>query len=426
MNVEWTSKEVRSDYPRTWNNPHYYYNWSETDMIMIERTHEKMVERAKNDKMMPRERYLRAYHGKNNDLDRVIFSFAWNNNFSHRIFDSWTELPPIIHTRDLFEHPQLGYLSIALWFSRFESDMIALGPTTFGDELLTSKFRLVEHGPPLAVEGFAKTKEDLDWYYDNVPDPAHRGVYPSYIWTVKQCLKFLPEFITTGSCCTGPIASATFLRGTKEFLMDVRKNPDMANLALKCCAKLLTKRIDAMSEVIGTPQVSPDNPNGHMLLWCDGGGAYLTIDEFKRTWDYHYGITLPYCADKEIAPVIAAIAGKDHNEVIRQAMDENIGGTLIIGDEVPPIEDAVEVFKKRDRTLDQTFMNYYGSSKAILEGEEPIRKEVIRFKNLFANTPEKGLRIGFATGGLDSSTPLQNLDAYIRVSHELLKYPLTA
>ncbi len=424
MNIEFTSEEVRGDYPRTFNNPHYYYQWSETDEIIIERTHQKMVEKAQSEKIMPRERYMRAYYGKNNDLDRIPLSVAWNNNFSTRIFDGFAEVPPVIHTRDLYDHPQLGFLSIALWFTRFQSDIIALGPITFGEELLTKKFRLVEHGPPLAVEGFAKTKEDIQWFMDNMPDPAHRGVFPAYLWTVKQIVKNYPEFIATGSCCTGPLAAATFLRGAREFLMDVRKNPEMANLALKCTAILLTKRIDRMAEVLGLPMMGPDNPNGHTIVWCDGGGAYLTIDEFKRTWDYHYGITIPHCARKGIAPIIAPIAAKEHNELILKALDENVGGNIIIGDEVPTVEDGVEVFNKRDRTLDISTMNYYASSKAILDGEEAIRKEIMRYSNLFAKTPEKGLRTGFATGGLDTSTPLPHMDAFIRMSIDLLKYPL--
>jgi hypothetical protein len=180
-----------------------------------------------------------------------------------------------------------------------------------------------------------------------------------------------------------------------------------------------------MIEVLGAPQLSPDNTNGNMLGWCDGGGAYLTIDEFKRTWDYHYGITIPHCAKRGIAPSIAPIAAKEHNELILKAMDENIGGNIIIGDEVPTVEDGVVVFNKRDRELDLTSMNYYASAKAILTGDEAIRKEIMRYRNLFAQTPEKGLRTGFANGGLDTSTSMQNMDIFIKLSHELLTYPLT-
>jgi len=290
--------------------------------------------------------------------------------------------------------------------------------------VLTRKFRLVEHGPPLAVEGFAKTKEDMEWFLDNVPDPAIRGLFPVFLWTIKQLTKAFPEIPHQGSCCAGPIASASFLRGQREFLLDVRKNPEMANMALKCATAVFLKRADRMAEMMG-PVFGPDNPNGNILYWCDGGGAYLTLEEFKRTWDLHYGTTIPHCARKGIDPGIAPVAGAAHNALIFRALEENIGGTISVVDEVPPIEDAFEVWEKRDKTLDKVRIGYGVNSKNVLWGEEATRKDLMRYVTCAAKTPEKGLRLRMGSPAFDIETPLPHIDIMIRLCRELGKYPVT-
>jgi hypothetical protein len=422
VNIEWNSEEVRGDYPRTWNQPHFSHQWTETEELILERSHQKMVERAQREKMMPRERVIRAYYGK--DPDRLPFGCTYSMNYGARIFDSFAETPPVVHNRDLIEYPNLDVTAFALWHARFPADQMIHVSTTFGEEVLTRKFRLVEHGPPLAIEGACKTKEDMAWYLDNVPDPAQRGLYPVFLWTIKQLNKAFPEFVHSDSCCAGPLASASFLRGQREFLLDVRKNPEMAELALKCATAVFLKRIDRMAELLG-PVFSPDNPNGNVLYWCDGGGAYLTLEEFKRTWDLHYGTTIPYCARKGIDPMMSPVASAAHDALIFKALEENLGGWSGFNDEVPPVEDGFAVFEKRDKTLDKVRTGFTLNSKNVLWGEEPTRKEIMRWVNLAAKTPEKGLRWSMGAPAFDVETPLPNIDIMIRLFYELGKYPVT-
>jgi hypothetical protein len=422
VNIEWNSEEVRGDYPRTWNQPHFSHQWTETEELILERSRQKIAERAQREKMTPRERYMRAMYGK--DPDRLPISCGYCMNYGARILDSFAENPPVVHNRDLIEYPNLDVTAAALWNARFPSDIVIHVSTTFGEEVLTRKFRLVEHGPPLAIEGACKTKEDMEWFLDNVPDPAQRGLYPVFLWTTKQLNKAFPEVVHLDSCCAGPLASASFLRGQREFLLDVRKNPEMANLALKCATTLFLKRIDRMAEMMG-PVFSPDNPNGNVLYWCDGGGAYLTLDEFKRTWDLHYGTTIPYCARKGIDPAMSPVASAAHDALIFKALEENIGGQCGFNDEVPPVEDGYAVFEKRDKTLDKVRCMYGPNSKNVLWGEEPTRKDIMRFVTCAAKTPEKGLRTWMGSPAFDIETPLPNIDTEIRLFYELLKYPLT-
>ena len=259
---------------------------------------------------------------------------------------------------------------------------------------------------------------------NNVPDPAIRGLFPVFLWTIKQLMKSFPEFLHLGSCCAGPIAEASFLRGQRDFLLDVRKNPEMANLALKCATAVFLKRVDRMAEMLG-PVFGPDNPNGNILYWCDGGGAYLTLEEFKRTWDLHYGATIPHCARKGIDPWMSPVAGAAHDELIFRALEENIGGWCGFNDEVPPIEDGYAVFEKRDKTLDKVRTGDCINSNSVLYGEETTRKDIMRYVTCAAKTPEKGLRTNIGSPSFDIETPLPNIDTMIRLCRELGKYPLT-
>ena len=146
-------------------------------------------------------------------------------NYGARIFDSFAETPPVLHNRDLIEYPNLDVTAVALWYARFPTDFIIHVSTTFGEEVLTRKFRLVEHGPPLAIEGACKTKEDMEWYLDNVPDPAQRGLYPVFLWTIKQLIKAFPEILHCGSCCAGPIAECQLPKRTEGIPVGREEEP---------------------------------------------------------------------------------------------------------------------------------------------------------------------------------------------------------
>jgi len=424
LNIEWNSEEVRGMYPRTWNSSNFHHEYTEIEELIINRSHDKMVERLQTEKMMPRERVMRGFHGS--DPDRIPFSSPFSPPVGSRIFDSFAETPPVVHNRDFIEFPELQILALSLWHARFISDFCVPITNTFGEELVTKKFRLIEHGPPLAVEPFAKTKEDMDWFMNNVPDPGHRGIFPLVTWTAKQTIKFLPELLTQGFCCAGPYAMATFFRGTSEFLIDIRKNYEMADLALQCVLKFFLKKLDRMMEAIG-PVFNADTPDGNILFWCDGGGAYVTVDEFKKTWDRTYGTTIPYCAKKNVNPHICVIAAAAHNALVRDIMDEYLGGSLCCSDEVPPVEDFVPMWEgrnKEDNNGGKVFMIGGATTKSILKGEEATRKDYLRYARLLAAAPEKGLRAATSVV-VDANTPLPSIDMAVKMTLEMFKYPVT-
>jgi hypothetical protein len=151
----------------------------------------------------------------------------------------------------------------------------------FGEEMVTRKFRPIENGPPLAVEPFVKTKADAEWFVDNVPDPSIRsGCWPIYYWETKQLAKITPEIPQIGSCCGGQITMAGFLRGIREFVMDVRKgDEEMIALILKGTTEFLRKKIDCMTGIL--EQEMDAEGNGNFIFWCDST-SYLTVEEMTK------------------------------------------------------------------------------------------------------------------------------------------------
>jgi hypothetical protein len=145
MSIEFQSEETRGDYPATLNRARYSYDWREQEEVIIERSHQKMVEKASREKMMPRERFSRAMYGEG--IDRIPQFDILPQNIMNQVLGGFSEQPPVIRNRDLLEYPNLQILSEVLWYARFECDSMPPTALTYGEEYLPKKFRLVEHGP---------------------------------------------------------------------------------------------------------------------------------------------------------------------------------------------------------------------------------------------------------------------------------------
>jgi hypothetical protein len=442
MNQDWSSVEIRGNYPRTWNAAGFSHEWNGYEELIIERGHQKALERAQGEKLMPRERIMKSdYDDVPSDLnslglDRFPSMISLGIGYSPRILDSFAEVPPVVHANDLREYPELYVMISMLRMAKFPCDAIFCSGVSFGEEVLTSKFRNVEHGPPLAVEGLAQVKDPaeakarLEFFGDNIPDPALRGYYPYYLWFVKQIMKINPEYGVIGSACTGPIASATFLRGPREFLMDIRKNPPLAELALKVVSKYVCRKIERLNEVLtaSAPMMAKDSPNGNEMFYCDGGGAYLTFEEFTRTYDFHFGPVLDLCTELGIPPFVAPLSSTKTAELFIKYFDEHIGGRLACDIGLPVFEDALRIFENRDKTKDITKVATSGfGTQEVLVGGKALLKGLLRDLRGKASTELKGLRCTYTPAGganHDVQTPLAHLDELSRLGLELYKFPL--
>lgn len=326
MSVEWNSEEVNHDYPLHWNKGPFHYAFTETEERIIERARNRWLDKKKDEPMMPRERTAKNWV-TGEPHDRLPISNSAAHNGMPRIFDGFTDPPQALTQRDMEDFPNLDFIGQLLWFGKFLSDLAMPYNFGFGEEMVTRKFRLIDNGPPLAVEPFVRTIADAEWFLNNVPDPAIRsGCWPIYYWETQQLAKRMPEMPQVGSCCGGQITMTGFLRGIRNFVMDVRNgNMEMVELLLKGTTEYLKKKIDIMSRLL--VQEMDASGQGHFLFWCDST-SYLSVEEMTKLLPYTYDISIPYAAEKGFGPTIPPEGPLGTHENITRIMNENVGGAI--------------------------------------------------------------------------------------------------
>ena len=325
MNIEWNSEEVNQEYPLNWNRGPFTYQFTPTEELILDKAKAKYLDQKREEPITTRERWAKNFY-RGEATDRIPLQSSGLHSTMCRIFDSFATPPSALSTKDMINHPNLDAIGQMLWLAKFApvSDQIWVYNYGFGEELVTRRFRFIENGPPLAVEPFVKTKEDAQFFLENVPDPALRaGTWPIYFWEVKALTKLLPEVPQVGSCCGGPITMTGFLRGIKDFVMDIRKNMDMAELCLKGAVVLLKKKVNKMTEILG--QQIDDTGEGHWITWCDST-SYLAPEEFARVFELTYGDAVAYCAKKGWGPEVIPEGPIGAHQLIAKRLSEKVGG----------------------------------------------------------------------------------------------------
>ncbi|MGA2682508.1 MAG: hypothetical protein ABSF44_12000 [Candidatus Bathyarchaeia archaeon] len=423
MNIEWNSEEVNRDYPLWWNKGPFSYQFTATEEVMLEKAKAKWLDTKKEEQMMPRQRWAKALF-TNEPLDRLPSHCSGLHQTMTRIFDGFADPPSILFTKDMINHPNLDAIGQMLWYAKFASttDMNWLYNYGFGEELVTRKFRFIENGPPLAVEPFVRTKEDALFFLDNVPEPALRaGTWPIYFWEVKALMKLVPEMPIVASCCGGPITMAGFLRGIKDFVMDIRKNMELAELCLKGTTALLKKKIDKQTEILG--QQIDDTGEGNWITWCDST-SYLTGEEFAKVFDITYTDAIKYCAKKGWQPEVIPEGPMTAHVPIAKCLSENGGGGMLGFSEHPNVDEWYNNTRKYDNIwAHDAFDNVAMFSP---DYQNAIRNDFTRHAKLFMKYPTQGHRTYVSVPTGDPTIPLPAIEFAVKTILEVFKYPLQA
>ncbi len=337
-------QEINGEYFRTLNNIPFTYQWTETEEFIISKCRARIMEKKSEEQLTPRQRVSRTLYS-NGPLDRLSTVISGVHNAMPRVFDAFGETPSVFGQKDMINYPNLDFLGTVMWTAKFwMNDQVAPSNFSYAEEVFSSKYRLIEYGPPLSIEPLLRNKEDALFFLDNMPDPALQGTYPEYLWLLKQGLKFFPEFYLSGSVCPGTISGASFLRGIKNLLVDMRKNPEMAELILKCSSQFLKKKMDRMIPILD--QDLDENGKGNFLWWCDAA-SFFNLEEFKRTLPLTYGSDVPYAEKKGFRCGFAPEAPLATMDVVSQVASEHGGCIGILGhNESPPIEEWYKMTRK--------------------------------------------------------------------------------
>jgi hypothetical protein len=417
--LDWYSEEVKGDFPRSWTMGVYHHFFDETESLIIERARKKIVNRLSEEKMTPRERFAKCCITRE-AIDHCVAYCLPNQATTSRVMESYSPLPPFITQRDMIEYPNLYWLTEMLYHNRFSSDLLFSMPWSFSEEITTKKFKMIEHGPPLAVEPIASNKEELEYFIKNVPNPAISGLYPLQLWTLKQRIKFLPEFPAMVSNCPGVISGAAVLRGIKDFLLDLNKNPEMAALALKASVTVLKKRVDASAEVLG--QDLDASGKGNPMYFCDGAGSYMTFDQYDKTFEHSYGALIPYIERKGFRTyMFLGGGGKIELEIKTDSfINEHGGGSGKVG--AIGATPMMKQFEELDK-FDKVVKHFLPGTKVLLNGPtDAIRAHYMEVRDAAAKYGH-GTALMFSNN-FDAQTPIEHIDYVIKVSRELFQYPV--
>jgi hypothetical protein len=413
MRIRFTSEEMHAEYPPHFDKGPYSYYFTETEQMVIDRAHSKLLELEKDLGLPFRENVYRNLFPELDPrpVNRSIFLTTPFHNLAGQMLTAFAPAPPAITNKDLIYYPNLDFLCQALWQVKFPSEASTPYNTSFGEELLSRKFRMIEHGPPLVVEPFIKTKEDADWFMENMPDPALQGIWPAYYWEMRQCIKFFPEIVWVGSNCSGPITAAGFIRGIREFLLDTRKNPEMAEATMKAATAFVKYKCDRMMEVLKMSFGPTEDmkKNGGFLYFCDSVD-YLRGDEFKRTFDQHYGNIIPHCARKGYPLFLWPTAPPEHLDAICASLEANASGAVAFSTEHPPPEVGIEYTRVKHKLVAALCAQ---NEKLLMEGPfEAIEKFDARMAAATAKDPtHPGQHMAFVPfAAPDTATPLPNME----------------
>ncbi|NSW83294.1 MAG: uroporphyrinogen decarboxylase [Syntrophothermus sp.] len=284
------------------------------------------------EEMTPRERMEALAQGK--DLDRIPCC-PIIGEYPSIIFG--VSIASYLHSAKLMADAQV------FAFEFFGYDSVGMGPDYLGlAEAMGSELKYyADERPQLArpclvdVESLSRLKP---------VDPEKDGRLPLYLEALARVNERIGRYVKVGSGVGGPFTVAACLRGTEEFLKDLRRNPEFAHSVLELTTQSVINYMDAclkrgFSCSLGEPLASSSviGP-AHFREFVKPYLARISEWFKKRTGrgpSLHIcGLTRPIWVDM-IETGVSQIS-LDEKEDIGEAKKE-LGSKVIVKGNVPPV-----------------------------------------------------------------------------------------
>ncbi|TAK33991.1 MAG: hypothetical protein EPO21_11055 [Chloroflexota bacterium] len=241
-----------------------HFEWSKEEELELERYCEKILKNAEEEEMTPLQRYEATWQGK--EKDRLHIEVKYNVPYAVRTLDSFADA---IKPGDLYKRPKLhikGHLAAA---ARLKLDIINVYAISYTEELWGADGRMIDYGTPQQAGGPPiKTMEDIESV--EVPDPKKDGLYPGYLWTVRELKRIMTKHgvdkvLPLEACfCGDPLGTAFMgMLGFGPGTVAVKKNPELFKACMDKATEWSIKFGSAVKEL---------NPNGMYL--CSFMGAF--------------------------------------------------------------------------------------------------------------------------------------------------------
>ncbi|MFC2018176.1 uroporphyrinogen decarboxylase family protein [Chloroflexota bacterium] len=269
------------------------FHWSREEELELERYCEKILKNAEEEEMTPKERFEATWQGK--DKDRLHKEIKYNVPYAVRTLDSFADA---IKPGDLYKWPKLhvkGHLATA---ARFKLDIINVYTIAYNENHFGADAKMIDYGTPMML-GDPPVKTIADIEDVEVPDPKKHGLYPGYLWAVKELMRIMKKYGVDKvmpievSFCGDPLGTVHLgMTGFTLGLLLPKKDPELFKLCLEKATEWTIKFGKAVKEL---------NPDGMYL--CSYMGA---IPPQMRNINNEYILEL---TQGKVGPIISAGKG---------------------------------------------------------------------------------------------------------------------
>jgi uroporphyrinogen-III decarboxylase len=247
--------------------------FSEEELCEIERYCKKIVENVGKEKgMTPKERWKTTWNL--GIPDRPLVASIHNNLVVARVLDGWSDsLKPGI---DLHWYPKLCVKGHLAYVARFNMEVVHPYGYTYGDTEYggRSRAKLVPYAAPAVVEAPIKTEADFEMIH--IPDLDRDGFYPAYLWMVRKIKEFMKKHGVAdvmpmkADFCAEPASAGVVLRGMKQHMIDVRRNPEIVRRCAEIDLEFKIKYGKAVLEA------------GADFMGCCSFGGFMGLELYKK------------------------------------------------------------------------------------------------------------------------------------------------
>ncbi len=378
--------------------------WSHDEKVEIERYCEKIHKNIAEEDMTPRERFKATLEGK--EKDRCYIWALPLNVYAVRALDGFGHsLKPI----DVYQNPKLLVKAHFATTARFGLDMCFLYTLAYTEDLWGGNSKLIEYGNPVMVgDPPIKTMEDLEDI--EIPDPYKHGLYPGYLWAVRECSNIFKQYDLDDkmelhvSTCPDSVATAQLgMMGINPFMIALRRDPEVCKKCVDLADEFYVRYCQAVIDL------------GAHSMWVCFGIGWLPIKGNEWTLDHHEKtcrILGPQIPSVLTASVPADLKWFPH------IMERDIMGPKSfegwVGAQDVDYKKLIDTAREHDLVV-----ACLHSDKLLLDGpiselEEDIKKRI--------DYGKKYPKFAAAIGTVDYWTPPEHFDAAVEICKQHGKY----
>ncbi|MBN1317800.1 MAG: hypothetical protein JXA42_20115 [Anaerolineales bacterium] len=214
------------------------FEWSVEEELMLERWCEQIIKNSEEEDMTPKERFYATWRGE--DKDRLHIEVKYNVPYAVRTLDSFADA---IKPGDMYKWPKLHVMCHLAAAARLKLDIINVYVIYYTEGMWGGDIRMIDYGTPQLVgEAPIKTMEDLESVA--IPDPEKHGLYPGYLWTLKELKRVMKKYGADKvlpveySFCGDPLGNVFLaMTGFGEGIVMAAKEPEL----FRACMEKMTQ-----------------------------------------------------------------------------------------------------------------------------------------------------------------------------------------